>query len=163
VVVVDGDGAVLIPQARCSPRVIAAVEQERWKGWIIGEVAAGAAARAVPAERRNKGALRIRTRIGWALRFRPFRPFHRPDCPALAPPVDRVSPFVFSKKTHRIGASPIYTIRMKVSWRMKPNPARPAKPGAEPSSYCHRYETKILAFDGPSRRVSLSASNLPPE
>ena len=41
VVVIDDDGAVLIPQALLSAVVDAAVEQERLEGWIMGEVQAG--------------------------------------------------------------------------------------------------------------------------
>ena len=41
VIVVDDDGAVVIPQ-RCSPRSsTAAVEQERYESWIMGEVERG--------------------------------------------------------------------------------------------------------------------------
>ena len=43
VVVLDGDGAVLIPQALVDEVVDAAVEQERLEGWIMREVEAGAA------------------------------------------------------------------------------------------------------------------------
>jgi regulator of RNase E activity RraA len=42
VVVVDSDGAVLIPQALLDAVVAAAVEQEREEGWIMAEVQAGA-------------------------------------------------------------------------------------------------------------------------
>ena len=42
VVVVDQDGAVLIPQALLADVVEAAVEQERLENWIMGEVEAGA-------------------------------------------------------------------------------------------------------------------------
>jgi hypothetical protein len=42
VIVVDGDGAVLIPQALVDEVVDAAVEQERLEGWIMREVEAGA-------------------------------------------------------------------------------------------------------------------------
>ncbi len=42
VVVIDGDGAVLIPQALLDAVVGAAVEQERLEGWIMREVEAGA-------------------------------------------------------------------------------------------------------------------------
>lgn len=42
IVVVDGDGAVLIPQALVDDVVAAAVEQERLEGWIMREVEAGA-------------------------------------------------------------------------------------------------------------------------
>jgi regulator of RNase E activity RraA len=42
VVVIDGDGAVLIPQALLDEVVDAAVEQERLEGWIMREVQAGA-------------------------------------------------------------------------------------------------------------------------
>jgi regulator of RNase E activity RraA len=41
VVVLDGDGAVLIPQALVDEVVDAAVEQERLEGWIMREVEAG--------------------------------------------------------------------------------------------------------------------------
>ena len=41
VIVIDDDGAVLIPQAVLSAVVDAAVEQERLEGWIMGEVQAG--------------------------------------------------------------------------------------------------------------------------
>jgi regulator of RNase E activity RraA len=41
VVVIDGDGAVLIPQALLDAVVGAAVEQERLEGWIMREVEAG--------------------------------------------------------------------------------------------------------------------------
>ena len=40
-VVVDGDGAVLIPQALIAEVVSAAVEQERLEGWIMSQVEAG--------------------------------------------------------------------------------------------------------------------------
>ena len=43
VVVVDDDGAVLIPQAMLAAVVEAAVEQERQETWIMGEVEGGAA------------------------------------------------------------------------------------------------------------------------
>ena len=43
VVVVDQDGAVLIPQALVSQVIEGAVEQERLEGWIMGEVERGAA------------------------------------------------------------------------------------------------------------------------
>lgn len=43
IVVIDGDGAVLIPQALLDAVVAAAVEQERLEGWIMREVEAGAA------------------------------------------------------------------------------------------------------------------------
>ncbi|MFO1222221.1 MAG: ribonuclease activity regulator RraA [Burkholderiaceae bacterium] len=43
VIVVDADGAVLIPQALLGEVVAAAVEQERLEGWIMGQVEAGAA------------------------------------------------------------------------------------------------------------------------
>lgn len=43
VIVVDADGAVLIPQALLEQVVTASVEQERLEGWIMGEVEAGAA------------------------------------------------------------------------------------------------------------------------
>jgi regulator of RNase E activity RraA len=43
VVVVDGDGAVLIPQALLDEVLAAAIEQERLEGWIMGQVEAGMA------------------------------------------------------------------------------------------------------------------------
>jgi regulator of RNase E activity RraA len=43
VIVVDADGAVLIPQALLDQVVAIAVEQERLEGWILREVEAGAA------------------------------------------------------------------------------------------------------------------------
>jgi regulator of RNase E activity RraA len=43
IIVIDGDGAVLIPQALLDDVVAAAVEQERLEGWIMREVEAGAA------------------------------------------------------------------------------------------------------------------------
>jgi len=43
VVVVDDDGAVLIPAALLDQIVPIAVEQERLEGWIMGEVERGAA------------------------------------------------------------------------------------------------------------------------
>ena len=43
VVVVDADGAVLIPAALLDPVTDASVEQERLEGWIMGQVEAGAA------------------------------------------------------------------------------------------------------------------------
>ena len=43
VVVVDADGAVLIPAAMLEEVVAAAVEQERLEGWIMSEVNSGAA------------------------------------------------------------------------------------------------------------------------
>jgi len=42
-VVVDDDGAVLVPAALVEEVVAAAVEQERLEGWIMNEVEAGAA------------------------------------------------------------------------------------------------------------------------
>ena len=42
VVVVDDDGAVLIPQKLLADVAVAAVEQERMEEWIMGEVNAGA-------------------------------------------------------------------------------------------------------------------------
>jgi regulator of RNase E activity RraA len=42
-VVVDADGAVLIPAAMLDDVVAAAVEQEMLETWIMGEVDAGAA------------------------------------------------------------------------------------------------------------------------
>ena len=41
VIVIDGDGAVLIPQALVQDVVEAAVEQERLEGWIMREVESG--------------------------------------------------------------------------------------------------------------------------
>jgi regulator of RNase E activity RraA len=43
VIVVDADGAVLVPAALLDQVIAAAVEQERLEGWIMGEVEAGAA------------------------------------------------------------------------------------------------------------------------
>ena len=43
VIVVDGDGAVLIPAALLDAVVAAAVEQERLEGWIMSQVEQGAA------------------------------------------------------------------------------------------------------------------------
>jgi regulator of RNase E activity RraA len=43
VIVVDGDGAVLIPAALVDGVTAAAVEQERLEGWIMGQVEQGAA------------------------------------------------------------------------------------------------------------------------
>jgi regulator of RNase E activity RraA len=43
VIVVDADGAVLIPQALLDQVVAASLEQERLEGWIMREVEAGAA------------------------------------------------------------------------------------------------------------------------
>ena len=43
VIVVDQDGAVLIPAALLDDVLAAAVEQERLEGWIMGEVERGAA------------------------------------------------------------------------------------------------------------------------
>ena len=43
VIVVDADGAVLIPAALLDQVIAAAVEQERFEGWIMREVEAGAA------------------------------------------------------------------------------------------------------------------------
>jgi regulator of RNase E activity RraA len=43
VIVVDQDGAVLIPQAMLGEVVAASVEQERLEGWIMNQVDAGAA------------------------------------------------------------------------------------------------------------------------
>jgi regulator of RNase E activity RraA len=42
-IVVDDDGAVVVPQALVAAVVEAAVEQERLEGWIMGEVEKGAA------------------------------------------------------------------------------------------------------------------------
>jgi regulator of RNase E activity RraA len=41
IVVVDADGAVLIPAALLDEIIPAAVEQERLEGWIMTQVAAG--------------------------------------------------------------------------------------------------------------------------
>jgi regulator of RNase E activity RraA len=43
VIVVDQDGAVLIPQAMLGEVIDASVEQERLEGWIMTQVDAGAA------------------------------------------------------------------------------------------------------------------------
>jgi regulator of RNase E activity RraA len=43
VIVVDADGAVLIPAALLDDVTAAAVEQERLEGWIMGQVEAGVA------------------------------------------------------------------------------------------------------------------------
>jgi regulator of RNase E activity RraA len=43
VVVADGDGAVVIPQALLDEVIAAAVEQEQLEAWILGEVERGAA------------------------------------------------------------------------------------------------------------------------
>jgi regulator of RNase E activity RraA len=43
VIVVDGDGAVLIPAALLDAVVAAAVEQERLEGWIMEQVEQGVA------------------------------------------------------------------------------------------------------------------------
>lgn len=43
VIVVDADGAVLIPAALLDPVIAAAAEQERLEGWIMSEVEGGAA------------------------------------------------------------------------------------------------------------------------
>ena len=43
VIVVDADGAVLVPQAMLDQVIAAAVEQERLEGWIMREVDAGTA------------------------------------------------------------------------------------------------------------------------
>ena len=54
-IVVDEDGAVVIPRALLNEVVEAAVEQERLEDWIIAEVQAGAsAARALPPNAENK-------------------------------------------------------------------------------------------------------------
>ena len=51
VVVVDADGAVLIPADLLEAVCEAAVEQERLEGWIMTQVDAGlAAARSLPAQ-----------------------------------------------------------------------------------------------------------------
>ena len=42
VVVVDADGAVLIPAAKLDQVLIESIEQERLEGWIMREVDAGA-------------------------------------------------------------------------------------------------------------------------
>lgn len=55
VMVVDDDGAVVIPQALVGDVVPAAVEQERLEGWIVGEVEKGAALPGLyPANAENK-------------------------------------------------------------------------------------------------------------
>jgi regulator of RNase E activity RraA len=55
VVVADADGAVLIPAALLDEVTEAAVEQERLEGWIMGEVAKGAALPGLyPANAENK-------------------------------------------------------------------------------------------------------------
>jgi regulator of RNase E activity RraA len=55
VIVVDEDGAVVIPAALVEDVVDAAVEQERLEAWIIGEVQAGAALPGLyPANAENK-------------------------------------------------------------------------------------------------------------
>ncbi len=41
VIVADGDGAVVIPAALLADVVAVAVEQERFEGWIMGEIEAG--------------------------------------------------------------------------------------------------------------------------
>jgi regulator of RNase E activity RraA len=54
-IVVDDDGAVVIPQALVNEVVEAAVEQEKFEAWIIGEVQAGAALPGLyPANAENK-------------------------------------------------------------------------------------------------------------
>ena len=54
-IVVDDDGAVVIPQALVKEVVEAAVEQEKLEAWIIGEVRAGAALPGLyPANAENK-------------------------------------------------------------------------------------------------------------
>ncbi len=59
VVVVDDDGAVLIPQALVADIVAAAPEQERLESWIMSEVEKGASLPGpVPAQRREQGPLR---------------------------------------------------------------------------------------------------------
>jgi regulator of RNase E activity RraA len=55
VIVVDDDGAVVIPRALVNEVVEAAVEQEKLEAWIIGEVQAGAALPGLyPANTENK-------------------------------------------------------------------------------------------------------------
>src|SRR5580692_6989919 len=55
VIVVDDDGAVVIPRALVNEVVEAAVEQEKLEAWIIGEVQAGAALPVLyPANTENK-------------------------------------------------------------------------------------------------------------
>ena len=55
VVVVDDDGAVLIPQTLVEAIIAEAVEQERLEGWIMGEVGRGAALPGLyPANAENK-------------------------------------------------------------------------------------------------------------
>ena len=54
-IVVDDDGAVVIPQALVSEVVDTAIEQEKLEAWIIGEVQAGAALPGLyPANAENK-------------------------------------------------------------------------------------------------------------
>jgi len=55
VIVVDPDGAVLVPAAMLDEVLAASVEQERLEGWIMGEVEAGAALPGLyPPDERNK-------------------------------------------------------------------------------------------------------------
>jgi regulator of RNase E activity RraA len=55
VIVVDDDGAVVIPQALVNEIVEVAIEQENFEAWIIGEVQAGAALPGLyPANTENK-------------------------------------------------------------------------------------------------------------
>jgi regulator of RNase E activity RraA len=55
IIVVDDDGAVVIPQALLNEVVEACVEQEKLEAWIIGEVQAGAALPGLyPANAENK-------------------------------------------------------------------------------------------------------------
>ncbi len=55
VIVVDDDGAVVIPQALVNEVVETAIEQEKLEAWIIGEVQAGAALPGLyPANAENK-------------------------------------------------------------------------------------------------------------
>ena len=55
VIVVDDDGAVVIPGALVNEAVEAAIEQEKFEAWIIGEVQAGAALPGLyPANAENK-------------------------------------------------------------------------------------------------------------
>jgi len=55
VIVVDDDGAVVIPQALVNEVIDTAIEQEKLEAWIIGEVQAGAALPGLyPANAENK-------------------------------------------------------------------------------------------------------------
>ena len=91
VIVADSDGAVLIPAAMRGRGVQPAVEQERLEDWIMAEIGKGvAAARPVPGQRRNQGALRARARrkltrprVGSGLRQSGFGSRHRPTGSAV--------------------------------------------------------------------------------